>query len=149
MLLLGCDLRVKSHGSMHRPLFTVGHLCTMQERTTMVLGASPHPDRYSHLAVQRLVKYAMPVIAVGNRVGWIGEVPILKKVPDDAVIDTVTLYLSPMNHAHWRERILALAPRRIIFNPGTEHPGFEAMAKAEGIDVVRGCTLVMLSVGTY
>jgi hypothetical protein len=47
------------------------------------------------------------------------------------------------------DRLLALEPRRIIFNPGTEHPAFAARASASGMEVVEGCTLVMLSTGTY
>lgn len=38
---------------------------------------------------------------------------------------------------------------RIIFNPGTENPTFEEAAKALGMEVVEGCTLVMLATGAY
>ncbi|MBC7126091.1 MAG: CoA-binding protein, partial [Bacteroidales bacterium] len=42
-----------------------------------------------------------------------------------------------------------LKPKRLIFNPGTENPELEKLARKHGIDVVEGCTLVMLSNGTY
>jgi hypothetical protein len=45
--------------------------------------------------------------------------------------------------------LLSLSPRRIIFNPGTENPDFMEKAEAQGIEVVAGCTLVMLRAGTY
>lgn len=121
----------------------------MMSLTTLVLGASPRPDRYAYLAVMRLVGHDIPVVAVGLRKAMIGEVPIHTEIPDGVVVHTVTLYLSARNQLSWTERLLALNPQRIIFNPGTEHPEFEAEARSKGIEVVRGCTLVMLSLGNY
>lgn len=101
------------------------------------------------MAVQRLRDAGIPVVAVGHKLGHIGEVMIVKEIPEGRSIHTVTLYLGPANQAEWQDRILALRPVRIIFNPGTEVPAFQAKARAQGIQVVIGCTLVMLSVGTY
>ena len=64
-------------------------------------------------------------------------------------IHTVTLYLGPVLQKEWHERILALKPERIIFNPGTEDPAFQQRAEKMGIEVVEGCTLVMLASGQY
>ncbi len=121
----------------------------MNERTTLVLGASPRPDRYAYMAVERLLGANIPVVAVGNSTGRIHEVEITKEIPEGRAIHTVTLYLGPFNQEPWLDRILALRPTRIIFNPGTENPPFQARARAQGIEVVIGCTLVMISVGTY
>jgi predicted CoA-binding protein len=76
-------------------------------------------------------------------------VPILRTIPEGLQVDTVTLYLNPINQREWQPRILELRPRRIIFNPGTEDPVFAASARSAGIEVVEGCTLVMLAAGTY
>lgn len=121
----------------------------MNDPVTLVFGASPRPHRYSHLAVLRLLEHKIPVVAIGLRESSIGVIPIVTDIPAGLTVDTVTLYLSPANQLPWVERILALPPQRIIFNPGTEHPEFEERAREQGIAVVRGCTLVMLSVGTY
>ncbi|TNE56910.1 MAG: CoA-binding protein, partial [Bacteroidetes bacterium] len=64
-------------------------------------------------------------------------------------VDTVTLYVGPQRQVPYYEYILSLHPKRIIFNPGTENPELEALAEAQGIEVVEGCTLVMLSIGGY
>ena len=45
--------------------------------------------------------------------------------------------------------IVYLNPRRVIFNPGTENYDFMQQASNEGIEVVEGCTLVMLRSGQY
>ena len=45
--------------------------------------------------------------------------------------------------------ILALKPKRVIFNPGTENPALEAELVAAGIAAERACTLVLLSTGQF
>jgi hypothetical protein len=59
------------------------------------------------------------------------------------------MYVAPAHQQDLMDGLLALRPARIIFNPGTENPAFEAAAKALGMEVVEGCTLVMLATGTY
>jgi predicted CoA-binding protein len=121
----------------------------MDVKTTLVLGASPKEDRYSNKAVRRLLAAGHPVIAVGHRVGSIGDQPIRTDIPEAATIHTVTLYLNPHNQEVWTDRILHLKPQRIIFNPGTENAELEERATENGIEVVEGCTLVMLGTGQF
>ncbi|HRP81332.1 MAG TPA: CoA-binding protein, partial [Flavobacteriales bacterium] len=64
-------------------------------------------------------------------------------------VDTVTMYLNAHNQEAWRERILAMKPKRIIFNPGAENPAFERAAQEAGIETLEACTLVMLNTGQY
>lgn len=117
--------------------------------TTLVLGASPDPSRYAHLAVRRLVSSGHLVIAVGKRLGHIGDVPILSSIQPGVGVDTITLYLSPAHQQMWHDDIFALHPRRVIFNPGAEDPTFAQRLEEAGIQAVDACTLVMLSAGTY
>ncbi|MBC7389909.1 MAG: CoA-binding protein, partial [Opitutaceae bacterium] len=49
----------------------------------------------------------------------------------------------------WIDYIINLKPKRILFNPGTENKALMDKAKENKIEVVEGCTLVMLSIGTY
>lgn len=121
----------------------------MSSKTTLVLGASPKPDRYSNLCVRRLLHHGHPVIAVGRRPGMIDRVPITTDVPEGAEVHTVTLYLNESNQRAWEDRVLALGARRIIFNPGAENPTFARRAQARGIEVIEACTLVMLSTGEF
>jgi uncharacterized protein len=116
---------------------------------TVVLGASMRTDRYSNMAVQRLREHGHPVIAVGARPGVIGDTTVLTELPDGGSVDTVTLYVGNAILEGWKDRILALRPRRIIFNPGTEEATFAAQAEDLGIEVVEGCTLVMLTTSSY
>jgi predicted CoA-binding protein len=117
--------------------------------TTLVLGASSNPDRYSYRAVVQLLDKNIPVVALGNRTGHIGSQPILTDpIPLDSV-DTVTLYLNPTRQVPYYPYILSLHPRRLIFNPGSENTELAELARKEGIQVQEACTLVLLSIGRY
>lgn len=118
-------------------------------KKTVVIGASDSPSRYSYLAVTALQKHGHPVFPVGIREGQINGLKIITDRPALSAVDTVTLYISPKHHDKYLDYILSLHPKRIIFNPGTESPSFEQLARSKGIEVVEGCTLVMLSIGAY
>jgi len=121
----------------------------MEQKKTLVLGASENPQRYSFLAVQQLAKHQHPVVAIGRAKGAIGAVEIEteKKQLDD--IDTVTIYLNPANQKEYYDHIFSLHPKRIIFNPGAENNELEQLAQQKGIKTMEACTLVLLSTGQY
>lgn len=121
----------------------------MTVKRTLVLGASTREDQYANMATRRLVNAGHPVIAVGVREGSIDGTPILKEIPKGVPIDTVTMYVGAQNQEVWEARILELKPKRIIFNPGAENERLAKAATEQGVEVVEGCTLVMLSAGTY
>jgi predicted CoA-binding protein len=121
----------------------------MQQKKTLVLGASDHPQRYSYLAVQRLTAHNHPVVALGNRSGTIGNTIIETEHKQFENIDTVTLYLNPQRQKEYYDYILSLHPKRIIFNPGTENDELYELAQSKGIAVEEACTLVMLSTHQY
>ena len=73
----------------------------------------------------------------------------MTSIPSGIAFDTVTMYLGERNQEPWEQRILELAPKRIIFNPGAENRDFARMAEAQGIEVLEACTLVMLGTGQY
>lgn len=118
-------------------------------KKTLVLGASSSPERYSYLAVKKLMAHQHPVIALGNRVGNIGDTVIETEQKPFDNIDTVTLYLNPLRQKDYYNYIFSLHPQRIIFNPGTENDELYELAKEKGIAVEEACTLVMLSTGQY
>lgn len=120
-----------------------------EKKKTLVLGASDNPSRYSYLAIQRLRNHNHPVVAVGRKNTKVADVMVEtdQKPFDD--IDTVTLYLNPQHQQEYYNYILALKPKRIIFNPGAENDELADLAKQKGIQPVEACTLVMLSTNQY
>jgi uncharacterized protein len=121
----------------------------MADKITLVLGASPRPERYSHIAIKKLIALKFPIVSIGLREGEIDGVRINKLFPDVSDIHTITLYVGPKNQSVYYDYILKINPKRVIFNPGTENPEFEFTLRNQGIQVVRGCTLIMLDNGTY
>jgi uncharacterized protein len=121
----------------------------MSSKKTLVLGASPNPQRYSYLAVSKLVSHGHEVIAIGKRAGTIKDTPVVTGKPEIDQLDTVALYLNPTNQQPYYDYILSLQPKRIIFNPGTENEELEEMAHKKGIRTMEACTLVMLSTSQY
>ena len=120
------------------------------EKTTLILGASPNPDRFSYKAMRSLQRREIPFIASGLRDVTVGDFTIHKGIPKKCgPIHTVTLYMSARHQKDYYKDILALHPKRIIFNPGTANPELEELATKEGINCVRDCMLIMLSNGNY
>lgn len=122
---------------------------TPQNKKTVVIGASPNPDRYGFIATERLVKNGIETIPIGIKKGDINGLTIINNRPQVADVHTVTLYLNPTNQQEWYSYILSLNPKRIIFNPGTENPEFAQMANNSGIETTEACTLVLLSTDQY
>ncbi len=118
---------------------------------TAVIGASPNPSRFSHQVTLLLQDQGYPVVPIGIRSGSIGDQPILdlRDKPVVSEIHTITLYMNASNQLPWYDYILALKPKRIIFNPGAENLDLYRKAQNTGIEVLEACTLVMLTVGSY
>lgn len=117
--------------------------------TTLVMGASENVQRYSNMAIRKLVNHNHKVKAFGIRGGEVSDIPIEELPIHCEEIDTVTLYLNPTKQKPYYDYILSLKPRRVIFNPGTENPELQTLLKKNGIAFEEACTLVMLSTNQY
>lgn len=120
-----------------------------EEKKTLILGATTNPGRYAYLAAHRLVAAGHPIVNIGIKTGETAGVEIQRAGAVIADIDTITLYIGPQRQPEYYDYIMATQPRRIIFNPGTENPELEALAKEQGIEAIRACTLVLLGTGQY
>ena len=118
-------------------------------KTTLVLGTSLKPNRYSNMAVKKLRAANMEVKAFGLKSGIIDDVTIDSELIAYPDIDTITLYLNPKVQKDYYDYILSLNPRRVIFNPGTENMELLELLKAKGIFSEIACTLVLLSIDQY
>ena len=121
----------------------------VKEKKTLILGATPDSSRYAYLAANRLVRTGHPIVNVGIKKGEVAGVAIEPAEEVHSDIDTITLYIGTRNQPPLYDYILAINPKRIIFNPGTENPELRQMAKERGIETLSACTLVMLSTGEY
>ena len=116
------------------------------EKITLVLGASPKPERYSYRAVWTLKNNHIPVIAIGKRDYDAEDLKIISGTPEDiGPVHTVAMYLSAKNQKEYYDYILSLHPKRVIFNPGASNPEFEDILEKENVEVVTDCLLAMLA----
>ncbi|MDX1334973.1 MAG: CoA-binding protein [Gammaproteobacteria bacterium] len=119
-------------------------------KTVAVLGASPKPARFSHKAVVALKDaghHVLPVNPGQREIDGLTCYPDLSSCPDP--VDTITVYVNPEILVRRLDDMIAANPRRVILNPGTESEEVIERLGETGIEVLRDCTLVMLSAGTF
>lgn len=116
---------------------------------TLVIGASPKPERYSHRALHMLHNHGIETEALGFRENQYELGKIDAGRPDYEGVDTVTLYIGPKIQEEYYDYVIGLKPRRVIFNPGTENPEFYKLLDEAGIEWESACTLVLLSTGQF
>ena len=120
------------------------------QSTVAVLGASPKPERYSNQAVKLLKEHGYRVIPVHPTLSAIEGLPTANRL--DLIgepVDTLSVYVGPKRSKMIIEDILALKPKRIILNPGTESPDLETRLDQAGIRHVKACTLLLLRTGQF
>ena len=118
--------------------------------TVAILGASPKPDRYAYKALELLHEYGHRTVPINPAFDEVlGEkcYPTISDAPGP--IDTVTLYRGEARSNPLINEIIKAKPRRIIMNPGAENAVLAERAEEAGIEVVEGCTLVMLRTGQF
>lgn len=111
-----------------------------------ILGASDNPDRYSYKAFKMLQEYGHTPYPVHPSLESIENVKVMHQLADlsNEKIDTLTLYVNPRILETYVDQVIALKPRRVIFNPGTESFAIEQKFENAGIQTLEACTLVML-----
>ena len=83
-------------------------------KSTLVLGASPLPYRYSFLAAQRLQHNGHKVYPLGRREGKIADVEIETNRDEVEVedLDTITVYLSARNQQDYYDWMIEQKPKK-------------------------------------
>jgi predicted CoA-binding protein len=98
-----------------------------------------------------LLAHNHEIVLLGREIGSVNAIPIVttKEAVLDKEIDTVTIYVSPQNQSEYRDYLIQLRPRRVIFNPGTENHDLSKSLNRAGILTEEACTLVLLSTNQY
>lgn len=118
-------------------------------KKTLVLGGSTNPQRYSNLAIRRLLLKGYEVISIGKQGGEVEGVRIEKEKLPLTDVHTVTVYLNASNQKRYYDYIISLKPKRVIFNPGAENSELEKELNKNGIETEEACTLTLLSTGQF
>jgi predicted CoA-binding protein len=120
------------------------------KETVVVLGASDKLDRYSNKAQKLLIQHGHRVIPVHPEVAHIDGVAVkasLREISEQ--VDTVTMYVSPERSEKLAAELIALKPRRVIFNPGSESASLQKILQDNGIASEEACTLVLLNTNQF
>jgi len=118
-------------------------------KKTLVLGASGKTNRYSNLAIKKLVNHGHDVVAIGSKKGEVHGIQILTEPVFYDDIDTITIYLNPRKQQEYYNYVVTLKPRRVLFNPGAENPEFYKILKENNIHFEVACTLTLLVTNQY
>jgi uncharacterized protein len=114
-----------------------------------ILGASDNPGRYSFLAMELLLEKGYEIKLVNPRLSSIAGHPCVPSLDKLSGIHTLTIYVNPEVLEKHEEAILKLRPQRVIMNPGSESENLRKRLEGENIEVIEGCTLVMLRSGQF
>jgi predicted CoA-binding protein len=120
------------------------------DETVAIIGATEDHTKYAYKALKILQAHGHRPIPVNPNldvVVGLKAYPSLRDIPEQ--VDTVTLYVRPEVSSKLIDDILAVNPRRVIMNPGTENEELASAAAKAGIQVLRACTLVLLSTGQF
>ena len=121
-----------------------------QSLRVVVLGASAKPERDAHLAQRMLMEHGHQVVLVSRRAETILGISTLQSLREvTPPVDVITVYVGAAQSSGLLDDMLALKPRRVIFNPGAENVLLEAELQKAGIEVWRACTLVLLRTNQF
>jgi len=96
-----------------------------------------------------LVKSGHDVVAFGKRKGEVSGIEITTELILYLDINTITIYVNPINLKEYYNYIISLNPDRVIFNPGTENPELYKILEENRINFEVACTLTLLAINQY
>jgi len=129
-----------------------GNSAMIDSRTkrVVIVGASDNPERYSHQAQLLLRQYGHAVVPVHPKLTEIEGVPVVADLcAISGPVDTVTLYVGPQISQTLKDKLVAIKPRRVIFNPGTENAALKMALVSAGMECQEACALVLLRTGQF
>lgn len=122
----------------------------MNKERVVIIGASNNPERYSHRALILLRKHGHEVLPVHPKLAEIEGIPVVADVGlISGPVDTVTMYVGSAISSGLQDKLIALNPRRVLFNPGAENASLEDALQKAGIACEEACTLVLLNTGQF
>jgi predicted CoA-binding protein len=114
--------------------------------TVAVLGASRNQHKFGHLSVQAHLRHGYKVFPINPHAETTAGVPAyasLGQLPVEAV-DRITVYLPPETGITHLDQMLALHPKEVWFNPGSESDELLTRAEQLGLPVIAACSLIDL-----
>ena len=122
----------------------------MSTQRVVIIGASNNPERYNHRALLLLRKHGHEVVPVHLKLTEIEGIAVVADLSAiTSPVDTVTMYVGAAISNGLKEKLIALKPQRVIFNPGAENTALADALQNAGIACEEACTLVLLNTGQF
>lgn len=122
----------------------------MSKQRVVILGAHQNPERYAYKAMKLLQEHGHETVLVNRGFTEVEGTPVLPDLGDvTGPVDTLTLYVKEEVTAQLQDKILAMKPGRVIFNPSTKNTRLMMALDDAEIPWVDGCTMVMLKSGQF
>jgi predicted CoA-binding protein len=123
----------------------------MPQPTIAVVGASSDRRKFGNRAVRAYASRGYAVYPIHPREATIEGLPVFPSVSQVPVpeLDRVSLYLSAELALPVLEDIGRKAVREVWFNPGADSAPVIAKARALGLPVVVGCSIVDIGVDPH
>jgi uncharacterized protein len=114
----------------------------------IILGFSTNPGRYSNILYHKLRGGEIPFYLVNERYQNLRSPKVygsLAQLPTS--LHTLSIYVNPEISTSMQSQILAIAPQRVIFNPGSENLSLAKSLESKGIQVLHACSIVLFQTG--
>jgi predicted CoA-binding protein len=123
----------------------------MSQPTIAIVGASANRRKYGNRAVRAYARQGYEVYPIHPRAETIEGYRVYRSVRDVPAteLDRVSVYLPPELGLKVLEEIAAKPAREVWLNPGADSPEVVARARALGLNVVVGCSIVASGVSPY
>lgn len=119
-------------------------------KKVLILGASAAPSRYSNKAMRILLEHGHQVVLVSPKYDKIDDHKCYHSLSEvTEVIDVLTMYVGPGVSSELIPEIIKLAPKIVIFNPGSENPELYQALEKNSIRFIEACTLVLLRTNQF
>jgi uncharacterized protein len=126
-------------------------MVTDNNSSVVILGISDNKERYSYFAYKTLLDKGFDNLkGVTPKKIDLPEIDIVHTLEEViAPIHTLTVYVGVKRLNPMIDKILSLKPKRIILNLGTENQDLKERALKQKIEVIEGCTIVMLNTNQF
>lgn len=117
-------------------------------RTIAIIGASADRTKFGNKAVRAYATAGYKVYPINPRATTIEELPAYRSVVDVPAekLDRVSIYLPIGAALAVLSDVAAKRPNEVWFNPGADAPEVLDRARALGLNVIAGCSIVDLGI---
>ena len=117
----------------------------LEYKNWAVIGASQKTESYGSIISRRLQEDGYNVIPVSHKYETVHGMKAYGRLTDyEGQVDVVDFVVNPNIGIHVLDDVIAKGVKRILLQPGTASDAVIEKAKANGIEVLQSCVLVLL-----